>query len=102
EEGGGEMVDRRVLPPGRYQFRGGVTSVRQKTSGSVYADLDVPDFANEPLSLSGVTLNAGRSSAAVVTEAVKRMLPLAPTTARTFTPVSPVTATIEVYQGAKS
>lgn len=50
-----------ALPPGRYQVRYNVTSSWLKASGSVYADVEVPDLQRSVLALSGVAL--GRPNA---------------------------------------
>ncbi len=97
-----QIVDRLDLAPGRYQLRAAVTSVRRQTSGSVYADLDVPDFAKEPLSLSGLIVNDGRSPGAAPAEVIRRWLPVVPTTSRTFAQAAAVTSFIEVYQGGRN
>ena len=47
------------LPPGRYQLRIGVVDTDSKRTGSVHFDLDVPDFASEPLMMSGLVLTLG-------------------------------------------
>jgi hypothetical protein len=46
-----------TLTPGRYQLRIAARSATLGRTGSVYADLDVPDFSKAPLSLSGVALD---------------------------------------------
>jgi VWFA-related protein len=93
----GDVLARVDLAPGRYQLRVALTSARRGASGSVYADLDVPNFALEPLSLSGVvvapppaTSPAGASAAA-----------LFPTTTRTFARASSVRAFVTIYQGRR-
>jgi VWFA-related protein len=52
------------LPPGRYQLRVAVREANTKKAGSVSYDLQVPDFAKEPLTMSGVALTSAMSSAA--------------------------------------
>jgi hypothetical protein len=47
------------LPPGRYQLRVGVRESGAGEMGSVFYDLDVPDFSAQPLEMSGVLLTAG-------------------------------------------
>jgi len=46
------------LPPGRYQLRIGVRESGAGEMGSVFYDLDVPDFSASGVSLSGVLLTA--------------------------------------------
>ena len=47
------------LPPGRYQLRLGVREGGAGEMGSVYYDLDVPDFGAGGVTLSGLLLTAG-------------------------------------------
>lgn len=44
------------LPPGRYQLRVSAISTKLAKGGSVYLDVDVPDFQAAPLALSGLIL----------------------------------------------
>jgi VWFA-related protein len=61
---GGEMPDSVTyqipltlhLAPGRYQLRASALSKKLDKGGSVYLDVDVPDFAKAPLVLSGIAL----------------------------------------------
>ena len=53
-----ELMARLNLKPGRYQLRVSAQSKLRDTAGSVFTDLDVPDFSKAPLSLSGVILHA--------------------------------------------
>ncbi len=53
-EGGLRVVSEFVLPPGRYQVR--IASAGDVRTGSVVYDLDVPDFRDGALTMSGVIL----------------------------------------------
>ena len=44
------------LPPGRYQFRASAMSAKLSRSGSVFLDLEVPDFTKDPVMLSGLAV----------------------------------------------
>ncbi len=55
------------LPPGRYQFRASAISTKLSRSGSVFLDLEVPDFTKDPVMLSG--LEVGFADGARVTQA---------------------------------
>jgi hypothetical protein len=44
------------LPPGRYQFRASAMSSKLSRSGSVFLDLEVPDFTKDPVMLSGLAV----------------------------------------------
>jgi hypothetical protein len=69
-----------------------------EVSGSLYADLDVPDF-NAPLSASGVVVEAIPTNATAPPGAFDNFLPVVPTTNREFTPTQQVTAFLRLYQG---
>jgi VWFA-related protein len=94
-----QIVDLLDLPPGRYQLRAGVTSALHQTSGSVYADLDVPDFAKAPLSISGVALNDPMGRTVISTEAAGRLPSVVPMTTRAFEQQARIVSLIEVYSG---
>ncbi len=46
------------LPPGRYQLRVAVREALGRRAGSVFYDLDVPDFSREKLTMSGLALTS--------------------------------------------
>jgi hypothetical protein len=52
-----DLLARLDLRPGRYQLRIAAHVPALGTSGSVYYDVDVPDFRGEALSLSGLVLS---------------------------------------------
>jgi hypothetical protein len=70
-------------------------------SGSVYCDLDVPDFANAALSLSGVVLSVTPAVASGPKDALLSIVPVVPTTEREFAGEDRVTAFVRAYQGGK-
>lgn len=98
-DAGGEThvdVRRQVpLPPGRYQFRFNVKSAKLNQEGSVYADVEVPDFGRAPLSLSGVVLGAPADALAPAEAA----WPVVPTTARDFSSGEHLESVVRVFQG---
>jgi VWFA-related protein len=119
---GYEVMSRLRLAPGRYQLRlAAETSVHgiqvtpgaprvmmvdpdadiSNKSGSVYCDLDVPDFANAPLSLSGVVFSVLPAVTSGPKNALASILPVVPTTLRQFTNTDLVTALVRTYQGGK-
>jgi VWFA-related protein len=84
---------RRVaLAPGRYQFRFNVQSSWMNQSGTVYADVEVPDPYRSTLALSGIVIGAPAADAVTA-------LPVAPTTARDFASGEKVAAFLRVFQG---
>jgi VWFA-related protein len=91
-------LHRRVaLAPGRYQVRFNVTSALLRKTGSVYADLEVPDVTRSPLSLSGLVVGSPVEPGA--DDAWHGLAPIAPTTARDFAPGQPLGAYLRVFQG---
>jgi VWFA-related protein len=94
------FVKRLQLPPGRYQLRVAAREAVQGQRGSVFYDLQVPDFEDEKLAMSGVLLTS-RGAAPTLTPAiddqVKQILETPPTVARTFESEDVLTAYAEVY-----
>jgi VWFA-related protein len=94
-----EVLSRLDVPSGRYQLRIAARFGPSGPAGSVYYDLDVPDIRRAPLSLSGLVF--GRDSGVPASPAGRflAVLPLVPTTVRTFENSDRVRAFLEVSQG---
>jgi hypothetical protein len=90
-----------ALEPGRYQVRLGVASALVGKSGSLYYELDVPDFTKPPVSLSGVIVNAVPAIVSPPNTNLAALVPVASTTRRQFTPLDRVTTFARVYQGGR-
>ncbi|MBE3072449.1 MAG: VWA domain-containing protein, partial [Acidobacteria bacterium] len=104
-EAGVRFMDRFDLPPGRYRLRVVAGATAPGVVGSVNYDLDIPSYATEPFSMSGLVLTsslAGRIPSVNMDEQIGRMLPGPPTTLREFSPNEELTLLAEVYdnQGA--
>ena len=97
-----EVLARIDLAPGRYQLRIAAHVGNLSTSGSLYYDVDVPDFGKRPVALSGIVLNATEGPVAAPKDALRALLPVVPTTRRDFTARDAVTAFSRVYQGGKA
>jgi VWFA-related protein len=116
-----EVASKLDLKPGRYQLRfaaegsvGGyqpqpdapavamlaVAETLDRKSGSVYLDLDVPDFS-QPVALSAIMLSSKPGLHTGVDKDVRAVLPIVPTTLRDFTSDDQATAFARVYQGGK-
>ena len=95
-----EVFQRMTLAPGRWELRMNATSVRLDTSGTVYAEFEVPDFARRGLALTNPLI--GTKVAEGRTDPLATLLPVVPTTARDFAPGDPVTAYLRVLQGGTS
>jgi VWFA-related protein len=96
-----EVLSRLDVKPGHYNVRIGAHSMLLDKAGSVYDAIDVPDFEKDPLSLSGVVISAAPPIASAGKEALATLLPVMPTTRRTFTKADRVTGFLRVYQHAK-
>lgn len=94
-----EILTRLDLKPGRYQLRFATHNTALEKSGSVYVDVDVPDFAKEKLSLSGVVLAVDPALPAAGADLLGGIAPVTPTTQRSFTARDTVTVFLRAYQG---
>ena len=93
-----DVFQRLTLPPGRHSIRLHGSSTALDKSGSVYVDVDVPDFSRAPLTLSKIVLGT-RPGEATRTDLLAALLPVIPTSARDFAPSDPVTAFVRLFQG---
>ena len=94
-----EVVSSLDLPPGRYELRLSADSATRGKAGSVYTDVDVPDFHKTPLTLSGVVVGVVPASPRAVVPGVAAVLPVVPTVQRSFSAAETVTAFLRIYQG---
>ncbi len=78
-----EVLSRLTLKPGRYEIRVALDASPTQRA-SVYTYVDVPDFAEQPLSLSGVVLAASPAPPSAPVNAFKDLLPIVPTARREF------------------
>ena len=62
-ERGFRVVSEIVLPPGRYQLRASAAEEGAGRSGSVFYDIEVPDFYKAPFAMSGIALASASTSA---------------------------------------
>jgi hypothetical protein len=96
-----EVLSRLDLKPGRYQLRVAANVGSLSTSGSLYYDVDVPDFSSSPVSLSGLVLTAVPALPMAPPEGLKALIPVAPTTRRVFGARDRASAFLRVHQGGK-
>jgi hypothetical protein len=93
-----EAVSTLNLQPGVYELRVATRHEQSGATGSVHTYVDVPDFDDESLSLSGVVLFDRRAPTATPPEALAGILDTAPTTRREFRAVDEVSALVRIYQ----
>ena len=100
------MNPRIALPPGRYQLRIGVRETGAGEMGSVFHDLQVPDYNATGLAMSGllVTDQAARQqfSAQPDDQLQPGLLPGPATSRRTFTQNDVVSVFAEIYDSSSS
>jgi VWFA-related protein len=92
-----EILARLEVEPGRYQIRLAAHSAALDKNGSVYLDVDVPDFGRESLQVSGVVLSADPGWRAAPADALADFLPVVPTASREFGAGTRVSAFARVY-----
>ena len=93
------------VPPGRWQFRVAGRSENSGAAGSVFYDLDVPDFDKQDLALSGLVLTSSTSGlvpTAGSAPLVKEVLPGPPTAQRSFYPFDTLALFMEIYDSEKT
>ncbi len=98
--GGLRVNPRLLLEPGRYQIRIGARENVGSRLGTVFYDLQVPDFRKEPLMLSGVLVTAASAQAAMTAlpdPAAPKLLPGPAVSRRTFLRNDTVTVFAEIY-----
>ena len=96
------ITSRMDLPPGRYQLRIGMVDTNSHRTGSVHLDLEVPDFASEPLMMSGLVLTSAlaaqmRTAQGNPIDELRKALPGPPTASRTFRSGEELALVAEVY-----
>jgi VWFA-related protein len=95
-----EIASRLQVRPGRYEIRAAVEDATLGRTGSAYTYVDVPDFARELVSLSGVFVQAGSPAHPIAGASLRDLTPLTPTTRRRFARTEAVTAFLREYQSA--
>jgi VWFA-related protein len=100
--GGFRVISSIDLPPGRYQLRVGAREANARRAGSVLSDIEVPNFAREALSMSGLALSSASSALAPTArpkDPLAKLLPGPLTTYREFPQNDEVAVFAEVYEG---
>ncbi|MEX1129609.1 MAG: VWA domain-containing protein [Vicinamibacterales bacterium] len=93
-----ELTSLIAASPGRQVVRIGVKHVKSGKTGSVYLDVDVPDFKKRQLSVSGLMLEAIPAWPRTSDDRIRARIPVLPTTRREFTTTDVVSLVFRVYQ----
>lgn len=97
-----ELLAKLPIGPGRYQLRIAAHSPRLKLRGSVFADVDVPDFARAPLTMTPLVLASTPAPLAAPADAFAGLLPVIPTSHRSFGGTDRVTVLARVVQSGRN
>jgi VWFA-related protein len=95
-----DLYQRITLAPGRYQIRLNATSAVLDRSGSVYADIEVPDFTRAAISATPLIL--GTKPPGERSDVLAKVVPILPTSSRDFAANDPVVAFLRVFQGGET
>jgi len=98
--GASGLVASLALEPGSYEVRFGV-ELPGSAAGSVHTFVDIPDFRQAPLTMSGVLLHVAPEEPAAPPSEIDGALPFVPTARRTFAPTDTVSAFVQVSQGTQ-
>jgi VWFA-related protein len=93
-----DLLRRFALAPGRYQVRFNVRSAMLNQTGSLYADLEVPDLDRTALALSGIVIGSPLEDERP-DDPWRGLTPLVPTTSRDFAPGDARQVFVRVFQG---
>jgi VWFA-related protein len=96
-----EVLSRLDLKPGRYHVRMSAQSRLLGRSGSIYHDIEIPDFSKAPLALSGVVISTTPPLVSGPRELLASLLPAVPTTQREFAGHQG-SAFMRIYEGGKT
>jgi hypothetical protein len=96
-----EALSHIELKPGRYQLRIAAYSAGSDVAGSVFAEVDVPDFAAEAVSLSGVLIETVPAVPSAPRDTLAKIVAVIPTSVRAFQKLDRATAFVRMYQGGK-
>jgi VWFA-related protein len=94
------LVTEVLLPPGHYQLRLAAHDPAANRSGSVFWDIDVPDFDKDTMAMGNLLLSAasaGRTPTSLDAPSVRDVLPGPPTSRREFTLEDTLAVYTEIY-----
>lgn len=93
-----EVLSQMDLKPDHYEIRSSISSAVLNETASVYADVIVPDFFKDAVSLSGIALTSDPAVMSTPKDALASLLPMLPTSQREFPSGARASAFVRVYQ----
>jgi hypothetical protein len=102
-DSGYRIVSRVRLPPGRYQIRQALRERVTNRQGSVFADVEVPDFS-KGIAMSSVLLTSIRAGAVPtsIDPETYKLLSVLPSVRRSFRSDDELIVMAEIYQNSRS
>jgi hypothetical protein len=96
-----QILSRTDIRPGRYQVRVAARAAGLGVDGSVFSDVEVPDYSRQRLSMSGVLIGGADADVPTVPRDVLAELTssLVPTLRREFRSDERISVSVRVYQG---
>jgi hypothetical protein len=94
-----EVVSQLDLAPGRYEVRAAIEDTRLGRSGSVYTYVDVPDYRDTDIEMSGLLIEALPARASAPAAPLEGLVSIVPTARRTFASTDTATGFARIYQG---
>jgi hypothetical protein len=85
--------------PDQYELWLTVQEPRTNRIGGLFYTIDVPDFLAQTVTVSGIVLGREPAEGSSLPRVLKGLVPIVPTTARTFGKSDEITAFFRVYQG---
>jgi len=105
EQSGIRVMRRIEIPPGRYLIRVAAHDSAGGAAGSVSYDLEVPDFYQSPLTMSGLVMTSPLAAAMTTAQAdaeLRQVMPGAPAATRTFAQNEEIALYADVYDNEVS
>jgi VWFA-related protein len=102
---GVRVLSRLDVPPGKYVLRVAGADGNGRSQGSVQYSLDVPDFAKDPITMSGLALSLASEASQPTTGSDKdwqKRFDYAPTARRAFSAADELTVAGEAYINEKA
>ncbi len=96
-----EILSRLPVVPGRRYNVRAAAALGDRT-GAVFTDVEVPNFAKDPLSVSGLVVSVAPPAVTAQARLLSGVLPLLPSTLRDFRPGMTATAFLRVTQGGSN
>jgi hypothetical protein len=99
---GFRAVSKIDLPPGKYELHIGAREAGGGSIGTIYSQVEVPDFGKPPLSMSGLAITSAETGGVPTgrAETVRELTPIVPSTARAFHATDEITIYAECYDNA--